>query len=116
MKLFRRLVLRPLGRDRLRTALSILSVALGVGVVVAIDLAGEAAAGSFRASLTTLVGATDLEIFANGGIDERIMARLEALPVPARFSPVVGLARLKCTKKRVSLAKSVQFKIDMNCR
>ncbi len=42
-------VLRPLGRDVTRTALSILSIALGVAVVIAIDLAGDAATGrSYR--------------------------------------------------------------------
>jgi len=89
MKLLRTLILRPLRRDLLRTALTILSVALGVAVVVAIDLAGDAATGSFRSSMETLAGKTDLEIFANGGIDERLIGRLAALPFDAHFSPIV---------------------------
>ena len=89
MKLARTLILRPLRRDPLRTALSVLAVALGVAVVVAIDLAGDAATGSFRSSLVSLVGATDLEILANGGIDETWMARLAALPLNARFEPAI---------------------------
>jgi len=89
MKLFRTLILRPLRRDLLRTALSILSDALGVAVVVAIDLAGDAATGSFRSSLATVAGRTDLEILANGGIDERWIGRLDSLPVNARFAPLV---------------------------
>src|SRR5581483_12076656 len=89
MRLLHMLILRPLGRDALRTVLTVLSVALGVAVVVAIDLAGEAATGSFRSSLQTVVGATDLEIVANGGISESYMGRLAALPVNARFSPVI---------------------------
>ncbi len=83
------LILRPLRRDRLRSGLTLLSVALGVAVVVAIDLAGEAATGSFRSSLRTLVGSTDLEITANGGMDETWIARLAALPFNARFAPVL---------------------------
>jgi putative ABC transport system permease protein len=89
MRLLRALILRPLRRDRLRTTLTVFSVALGVAVVVAIDLAGEAATGSFRSSLVTLVGNTDLEIAANGGIDETWIARLAALPLNARFAPVL---------------------------
>ncbi|HLN02433.1 MAG TPA: FtsX-like permease family protein [Bryobacteraceae bacterium] len=89
LQLFRTLILRPLRRDLLRTTLTILAVALGVGVVIAIDLAGDAATGSFRSSLETLVGKTDLEIVANGGVDERWIARLAALPVNARFAPVI---------------------------
>src|SRR5689334_23118826 len=89
LRLFRTLILRPLPRDLTRTALTILAVPLGVGVVIAIDLAGDAATGSFRSSLENLVGKTDLEIVANGSVDERWMATLAALPVNARFAPVI---------------------------
>jgi len=89
VKLVRTLVLRPLARDPLRTALTVLAVALGVAVVVAIDLAGDAATGSFRSSLVTLVGATDLQIVANGGVDERWMGKLAVLPYDVRFAPVI---------------------------
>jgi len=89
MKLLRTLILRPLLRDPLRTALTILAVALGVGVVVAIDLAGDAATGSFLSSIETLAGKTDLEISANGRIDEQWIGRLAALPINARFAPVI---------------------------
>jgi putative ABC transport system permease protein len=89
MRLFYRLILRPLARDRLRTALTVLSVALGVAVVVAIDLASDAATGSFRSSMQTLAGRTDLEILANGGIDERYFGTLSRMPLNARFSPVM---------------------------
>src|SRR5258705_9047269 len=89
LQLFRTLILRPLRRDLPRTTLTILAVALGVGVVIAIDLAGDAATGSFRSSLENLVGKTDLEIVANGSVDERWMATLAALPVNAQFAPVI---------------------------
>ncbi|HEX4275531.1 MAG TPA: FtsX-like permease family protein [Bryobacteraceae bacterium] len=89
MKLFHRLILRPLRRDRTRTILTLLSIALGVAVVIAIELSGDAATGSFESSLTTLVGKVDYEITANGGVDETYIAKLAALPVNARFSPVI---------------------------
>jgi putative ABC transport system permease protein len=89
MKLLRTLVLRPLRRDRLRTALAILAVALGVAVIVAIDLAGDAATGSFRSSMQSLTGRADLEVRANGGIDERWIGVLDSLPLNASFSPVI---------------------------
>src|SRR5205823_14735619 len=90
MKLLRTLILRPLRRDLLRTTLTILSVALGVAVVVAIDLSGDAATGSFRSSMQTLAGTTDLEIVSHGGIDERWLATLAALPYNAAFAPVIA--------------------------
>ncbi len=58
-------------------------------MVVAIDLAGDAATGSFRSSMQTLAGKTDLEIAANGGIDEAWIGRLAALPYDVHFAPVI---------------------------
>src|SRR4051794_3509986 len=89
MKLFHRLILRPLAQDPLRTALTVLSVALGVAVIVAIDLAGDAATGSFRSSMQTLTGKTDLEILANGGLDERLIGKLTALHYDVHFAPIL---------------------------
>ena len=92
MKLLRAFILRPLARDRLRTALTVLSVALGVAVIVAIQLAGDAATGSFRSSMDTLGGRTDFEIRANGGVDERWMGPLDSLPLDVKFGPFMEAA------------------------
>jgi putative ABC transport system permease protein len=89
MKLFRTLILRPLRRDLLRTSLTLTAVALGVAVVIGIELAGDAAAGSFQSSLTSIVGKTDLQISANGGVEESWIGQLCRLPVNARFSPMM---------------------------
>ena len=89
MKLLRTLIFRPLRRDLLRTALTVLAVALGVAVVVAVDLSGDAATGSFRSSMESLAGKTDLEILANGGIDESWIGRLDSLAVNAHFAPMI---------------------------
>ena len=61
LPLFYRLIVRPLRQERLRTSLTVLAVALGVAAVLAIELAGRAAAGSFRSSLETLTGASNLK-------------------------------------------------------
>jgi putative ABC transport system permease protein len=87
MKLLRTLILRPLLRDALRTFLAVISLSLGVAVIVAIRLAGEAATGSFHASMESLGGKTDFEIRANGGVEEKWMGALEALPLDLHFSP-----------------------------
>ena len=89
MNLLRTLILRPLVRDPLRTLLTILAVALGVAVVIAIELAGDAATGSFESSLETVAGKTDLEIYANGGVDEAWIGRLGELPFEAHYSPLM---------------------------
>jgi putative ABC transport system permease protein len=82
-------IVRPLRRDLIRTVLTVVSVALGVAVVIAIELAGEAAVGSFRSSLETLLGKTDLQITANGGVDETWVGRLAVLPRNMRVAPIV---------------------------
>src|SRR5271155_2416353 len=80
LRFCRSFLLRPLGAEPVRAGLTALAVALGVAVVLAIELAGQSAAGSFHASLETLVGNEDLEIRAVGGVPEAIYARLSALP------------------------------------
>jgi putative ABC transport system permease protein len=74
-------------REPIRLALTVFAVALGVGLVVAIDLAAEAAAGSFRSSLQSLTGKTDLLITATGGLDEAVLGRLVELPYAFDFAP-----------------------------
>ncbi|MBI3666650.1 MAG: ABC transporter permease [Acidobacteria bacterium] len=102
--LFYRLILRLLWREPLRTALTVFAVGLGVGVVVAIDLAGVAAAGSFRSSLESLAGPTDLELSAVGGIDERLLGRLVELPYPVRFRPrIEDFARVESSSGGITV-------------
>lgn len=83
--LFHRLLLRPLSREWLRTAMVVFSVALGAGVVLAIELAGGAATGSFHSSIETLAGDNDFEVTAAGGVPENAVARLAELPYPIRI-------------------------------
>ena len=88
-KLFLRLILRPLADEPVRTLLTLFAVALGVGVVIAIDLAGQSAAGSFQSSVESLAGKSDLTITATGGLDEQVLGKLVQLPYAFDFSPRV---------------------------
>ena len=91
--LFYRLIIRPLFREPLRTLLTIVAVALGVAVVLAISLAGNAAAGSFHSSMESLAGDSNLEVIAAGGVPEEIVGTLASLPYPLRVRPrLEGLA------------------------
>ena len=87
LKLFWRLMIAPLVREPVRTALTILAVALGVAVVLAIDLAGDAATGSFHSSLETLSGDESFEISAPGGVPEALAANLVSAPYNWRVTP-----------------------------
>lgn len=87
LKLFYRLMARPLFREPVRMALTILAVAIGVSVVLAIELAGNAAIGSFHSSMETLAGEYTLEIVAVGGVPDSVVAMLATQPVLLRISP-----------------------------
>src|SRR4029077_1859960 len=102
--LFYRLIVRPLFREPVRTLLTLLAIALGVAVVLAIDLAGTAAAGSFHSSTETLAGDNDLEIVTAGGVPENLVGTLNALPYPLRITArIEDYAVIAETKKTVPL-------------
>jgi putative ABC transport system permease protein len=102
--LFYRLLLRPLFCEPIRTALTVFAVALGVAVVLAIDLAGSAATGSFRSSMETLTGNNDLEVTAAGGVPESIVGSLVSLPYALRVSPrIEDFAVVSGTKQSLPL-------------
>ncbi len=87
LALLYRMILRPLVRQPGRALLIVFAVALGDAAVVAIDLAGDAAAGSFRSSMETLTGKNDLEVTAAGGVPESVVARISTLPFALHESP-----------------------------
>jgi putative ABC transport system permease protein len=102
--LFYQLMVRPLLREPIRAGLTVLAVALGVAVVLAIDLAGVAATGSFHSSMEALAGNNDLEITASGGVPEGVVGTLAALPYSIRISPrIEDYAALAETKQSFPL-------------
>ena len=99
-----RLIVRPMVRDRARVLLTVSAVALGVAVIVAVDLAGEASMGSFRSSLESLQGSASYEITQVGGIPEAVYGDLARLELPLAFSPrIEGFALLPGTGEEVAL-------------
>jgi putative ABC transport system permease protein len=109
MRLFYRLIIRPLFRDHLRTFLTITAVALGVAVVLAVELAGDASAGSFRSSMETLTGNSDFEVTAVGGVSGAVIGKLATLPYPLQVTPrIATFATVVRTGQTVPL-----FGIDM---
>jgi putative ABC transport system permease protein len=102
--LFYRLMLRPLLQEPVRAVLTILAVTLGVAVVLAIDLAGVAATGSFRASMETLAGDNDLEVVASGGVPETVVGTIATLTYSIRISPrIEDSAVISDTKQTIPL-------------
>ena len=104
VRLFYRLMVRPLFREPVRTALTVLGIALGVAVVLAIELSGDAAAGSFHSSLETLSGDNNLEIRGSGGVPEAVVGQLATLPYSIRSSPrIQDYAVLRDSKQTLPL-------------
>jgi putative ABC transport system permease protein len=102
--LFYRLMLRPLLQEPVRAILTVLAVTLGVAVVLAIDLAGAAATGSFRASMETLAGDNNLEVIASGGVPESVVGAIATLPYSIRISPrIEDSAVILDTKQTIPL-------------
>jgi putative ABC transport system permease protein len=104
LRLFYRLIVRPLFHEPVRLGLMVLAVALGVAVVLAIELAGGAAAGSFHSSMETLAGDNDLEVVASGGVPEHIFAVLSTEAEPIRVTArVEDFAELSTSKQNLPL-------------
>ena len=76
MKLLTKSSLRYLGQHRTQLVLSVLGVALGVAVVLSIDLATESARTGFRISAETVSGRATHQITSDvAPIDEGLVGR-----------------------------------------
>ena len=90
MNLAARLVLRALLRERARAALCLLSVALGVGVFLAIRLSNRAAVSSFEGFARGVGQGADLVVEASAGpLPESAIRDLAPLRAEAWFRPVI---------------------------
>lgn len=88
--LFRRFILRRLVEDRLRSAVTVLGVALGIAVVIAIQLTNTSSVRGFETALETVAGKTSLEVSAPGpDFDELLLNRLGWLREYGSVSPVI---------------------------
>ena len=104
LKLFWRLMVKPLADEPVRTALTVFAVALGVAVILAMDLAGDAATGSFHSSLETLSGEQNFEITATGGVPDEIVGKLVSRPYNWSIAPrMEGFAVIVSEKKTLPL-------------
>jgi putative ABC transport system permease protein len=90
LRAFRLLILRDLLAQRVRTTTTIAGIALGIGVLVAIQLAAAAAQRGFEHGVENLAGRAALEITqAPMGIDERNLPRLAWLQELGQVTPIV---------------------------
>jgi len=82
--------LRHLARDGLRSALTVLGVALGVAVFVSIRLANHAALGSFGQSVDAVAGRANVQVAGDtDGFDERLFRVVRDTPGVVAAAPIV---------------------------
>lgn len=82
--------LRYLTRHPWQTGLSILGIALGVAVVVAIDLANQGAENAFRNSMQSITGkATHQIIGGPAGVDDSLYSALKTQSGIQQIAPVI---------------------------
>ena len=88
--LLRLLAWRRLKEEPFRLLLTLLGVALGVAVFIAIKLANTTSTQAFENSLTAISGKTHLEVSGGGlGVDEDLILRLTAMAEVKRAAPVI---------------------------
>src|SRR5437763_876148 len=91
--LVKALVLRPIVREKTRTALTLLGIAVGVAVVVAIALSNQSALRAFRESVDAVAGRANWQIATDTDLDENVLLALQPLWARGvRFAPVMDIA------------------------
>ncbi|HLJ74918.1 MAG TPA: FtsX-like permease family protein, partial [Thermoanaerobaculia bacterium] len=92
MMVLRALVLRPIIREPLRTLLTLVGIAVGVGAVVAIALANQSALRAFRESVDAVAGRANYQIASDVDLDEMLLVKLQPFwRRGVRFAPVIDV-------------------------
>lgn len=82
-----------LRKHRLRWALTVAGIALGVAVLVAMRLANRTVLASFRQTVDRVAGRTQLQIHAGDlGFPEEVLERVQAAPEVRAAAPVIEAA------------------------
>src|SRR5688572_8891534 len=90
MRLFHQFIMRPLAGEKIRTLTTMVGVALGIAVVIAIQLTNASSVRGFETALETVAGRTAIEIIGAGaGVDESLIPQLGWLRDHGVISPVI---------------------------
>lgn len=118
LAVLRPLVLRPLLREKTRTLLTILGIAAGVSVVIAIHLSNQSAIRSFGESVEALAGEADWQITPEAGVmDETILLSLQRLwDHGGRFAPVIDTSAILHPAKTTVRLVAVDLMSDIHFR
>ncbi len=89
--LFHRVTLRHMRREKLKTLLTVLGIAVGVSVFTSIRISNHTAVASFQAAIDAVSGRAQLQIVTRDGVpfDETLFSRVAHLPGLSAATPVV---------------------------
>lgn len=89
-RLLRTVSIPRLQEHRARSSLTILGVALGVAVLVAVSIVSDSVMNGVTATVDSIAGRADLQLStASSGFDEALLERIRAVPGVYRATPVV---------------------------
>ena len=90
MRLFNWFILRRLAREPLRSITTIAGIALGIAVIVAIQLTNASSFAGFETALNTVSGRATLEIVGTGvGVSESAIASMTWLREYGEMAPII---------------------------
>ena len=89
VRLFRQFIVRRLALEPVRTGTTVAGIALGIAVVIAIQLTNASSVRGFETALDTVSGKASIEITGTGGIDETVLPSLTWLREFGVASPVI---------------------------
>jgi putative ABC transport system permease protein len=90
MRLFKQFVLRHLAGEKLRSSATVFGIALGIAVVIAIQMTNDGSLRGFEKAVETVSGKTSLEITGAGaGFDEMLLNQLGWLREYGQIGPVI---------------------------
>ncbi|MGH9837678.1 MAG: FtsX-like permease family protein [Blastocatellia bacterium] len=90
MRLFSQFILRHLAREKLRSFATVFGIALGIAVVIAVQMTNASSLRGFEKAIESVSGKTSLEIWGVGaGLDEMLLNQLGWLREYGPVSPVI---------------------------
>ena len=88
-RLFHQFIVRRMAHEPVRTVTTVAGIALGIAVVIAIQLTNASSVRGFETALDTVSGRASIEITGAGGIDETLLPDLAWLREFGAASPVI---------------------------
>jgi putative ABC transport system permease protein len=112
------LVLRPIVREKTRTMLTVAGIAVGVAVVVAIQLANQSALRAFRESVDAVAGRANYQIVPEAAaLSEAVLLRLQPFwSDGVRFAPVIDVEGVDVATQQPIRLLAVDLLSDLHFR